>query len=72
MKSQLLTEALSIGLNATAMGLGVAIPTLAFYIFLNMTTKNIVDDMDVYALKIHHLLVARGKTQGQGMAGAVD
>jgi biopolymer transport protein ExbB len=72
MKSQLLTEALAIGLNATAFGLLIAIPTLAMYIFLNATTKKLIDDMDVYALKIHHLLVSRGKTQGQGMAGAVD
>jgi len=72
MKSQMLTAALAIGLNSTAYGLIVAIPTLAFYVFLNTTTKKLIDDMDVYALKIHYLPVARGKTQGQGMAQAVE
>jgi biopolymer transport protein ExbB len=61
MKSQLLTESLAIGLNATAFGLSVAIPTLAFFVFLNSATKKLVDDIDVYALKIQYLLIARGR-----------
>lgn len=61
MKQQLLTESLAIGLNATAFGLTVAIPTLAFYVFLNSATKRLIDDIDVYALKIQYLLIARGR-----------
>ncbi len=61
MKSQLLTQALAVGLNTTAFGLMVAIPTLAVYIFLNATTKRITDDIDRYAVKLQNLLVARGR-----------
>lgn len=61
MKSQLLTQSLAIGLNSTALGLLVAIPALALYMFLNSTTKKIVEDIDQYALKIQNLLVARSK-----------
>jgi biopolymer transport protein ExbB/TolQ len=63
MKSQMLTQALAIGLNTTAFGLIVAIPTLAIYIFLNNTTKKITDEIDRYSVKLQNLLVARGKGQ---------
>ena len=61
MKSQMLTQALAIGLNTTAFGLIVAIPTLAIFIFLNGTTKKITDEIDRYSVKLQNLLVARGK-----------
>lgn len=61
MKSQLLTQALAIGLNTTAFGLIVAIPTLAVYIFLSNTTKKITDEIERYSMKLQNLLVARGK-----------
>lgn len=61
MKSQMLTQALAIGLNTTAFGLIVAIPTLGIYIFLNATTKKITDEIDRYSVKLQNLLVARGK-----------
>jgi biopolymer transport protein ExbB len=61
MKSQLLTQALAVGLNTTAFGLMVAIPTLAVYIFLNSTTKKITDEIDRYSVKLQNLLVARGR-----------
>jgi len=61
MKSQLLTQSLAIGLNATALGLIVAIPSLGFFIYLQGATKKIIDELDQYSLKIQNLLVARGK-----------
>jgi biopolymer transport protein ExbB len=61
MKSQMLTQALAIGLNSTAMGLIVAIPALAIFMWLNGHLKRIVEDVDQYALKIQNLLVARSK-----------
>jgi biopolymer transport protein ExbB len=61
MKSQMLTQALAVGLNTTAFGLMVAIPTLAVYIFLNSTTKKITDEIDRYSVKLQNLLVARGR-----------
>ena len=61
MKSQLLTAALAIGLNTTAWGLLVAIPILGAFIFLSSTTKRITDEIERYSVKLHNLLVARGK-----------
>ncbi|MBN1959635.1 MAG: MotA/TolQ/ExbB proton channel family protein [Deltaproteobacteria bacterium] len=62
MKSQMLTAALAIGLNATALGLTVAIPALVLYMFLFSASKKIIEDIDQYSLKIQNLLVARGKS----------
>jgi biopolymer transport protein ExbB/TolQ len=59
MKSQLLTQALAIGLNATAFGLTVAIPALGLYMVLNGATKKIVEDVDEYSLKLEALLARR-------------
>ena len=72
MKSQLLTQALAIGLNTTAFGLMVAIPTLAIFIFLNTTTKKIIDEIDRYSVKLQNLLVARGKAGGATQAPAPE
>jgi biopolymer transport protein ExbB len=69
MKSQLLTQALSIGLNSTALGLIVAIPTLALYVYLSGLTQRIVDDIDLYGLKIQQLLIARNRTPSVAAAG---
>ncbi|HSI05889.1 MAG: MotA/TolQ/ExbB proton channel family protein [Myxococcota bacterium] len=61
MKSQLLTQSLAIGLNATALGLIVAIPALLFFVFLSTSSKKIIEDVDQYSLKIQNLLVARSR-----------
>lgn len=61
MKSQLLTAALAIGLNSTALGLIVAIPILSCFIFISGATKRISDDIEQYSVKLQNLLVARGK-----------
>lgn len=61
MKSQMLTQAISIAMNTTAFGLIVAIPLLAAYVFLSGTTKKILDEIDQYSVKLINLLVARGK-----------
>ncbi len=61
MKTQMLTQAISIAMNTTAFGLIVAIPTLACYVFLNNVTKKIIDEIDQYSVKLQNLLVSRGK-----------
>lgn len=61
MKTQMLTQAISIAMNTTAFGLIVAIPTLAAYVFLNNVTKKIIDEIDQYSVKLQNLLVSRGK-----------
>jgi biopolymer transport protein ExbB/TolQ len=59
MKSQLLTQALAIGLNTTAYGLLVAIPTLAAYAFLQGRTKKFLEDLELFTLKLQNLLIER-------------
>lgn len=61
MKSQMLTASIAIAMNTTAFGLIVAIPVLAAYVFLNNTTKKIIDEIDQYSVKLQNLLVSRGK-----------
>lgn len=61
MKSQMLTQAISIAMNTTAFGLVVAIPLLASFVFLSGTTKKILDEIDQYSVKLINLLVARGR-----------
>ncbi len=66
MKSQLLTKALAIGLNATAYGLLVAIPSLAGFLFLNAATRRIIEEVDLHSFKLQNMLTARGRgTLGQ-------
>ncbi len=73
MKSQMLTQALAIGLNSTAYGLIGAIPALALYMWLNNATKKIIEDIDQYALKLQNLLIARGKQPSlHQQAGAAE
>ncbi len=68
-KSQLLMAAIAIAMNTTAMGLIVAIPSLAAYAFLNSASKRILDEVDQYSVKLMNLLVARGKSRVQDPAG---
>ncbi len=61
MKSQMLTKALSIGLNATAFGLLVAIPSLAAFLALNGATRGIMEAIDLHSFKLQNMLTARGR-----------
>ncbi|MBC7794657.1 MAG: MotA/TolQ/ExbB proton channel family protein [Clostridia bacterium] len=63
MKSQLLTKSLAIGLNATAFGLLVAIPSLAGFLFLNSATRRIMEEIDLHSFKLQNMLTARGRGQ---------
>ncbi len=60
-KQAKLITAISVALNTTAFGLMVAIPLLLIYVFLNNTTKRIIDEIDQYSVKLQNLLVSRGK-----------
>lgn len=58
-KSVLMTKAISVAMNTTAFGLIVAIPVTVVYLLLMGTTKKIMDDMDVYSLKLESTLKNR-------------
>lgn len=60
-KSALLASAIAIAMNTTAFGLMVAIPTLFIHMILAGVTKKIIDEIDMYSVKLENLLVARGK-----------
>jgi biopolymer transport protein ExbB len=61
MKSQMLTRALAIGLNATAFGLIVAIPSLAAFLMLNSAVRKIMEEIDLHSFKLQNMLTARGR-----------
>lgn len=60
-KSALLTSAIAVAMNTTAFGLIIAIPVTMVFMLLSGTTKKIMDDMDVYSLKLENLLRNRKK-----------
>lgn len=60
-KSVLLTKAIAVAMNTTAFGLIVAIPITLVYLMLSGTTKKILEDIDVFSLKLESALRARKK-----------
>jgi biopolymer transport protein ExbB/TolQ len=60
-KAALLTKSIAVAMNTTAFGLMVAIPSTIVYLYLAGATKKIVDEMDVYSLKLENALKARNK-----------
>lgn len=60
-KSALLTKSIAVAMNTTAFGLLVAIPTSIVLLLLMGATKKILDDLDLYSLKLENLLKARRK-----------
>lgn len=55
-----LGAAISKAMLTTAFGLIVAIPVMAFHVFLSGVTKKIIDEIDLYGTKLQNLLTARG------------
>lgn len=54
-----LGNAISKAMLTTAFGLIVAIPVMAFHVFLTGVTKKIIDEIDLYSTKLQNLLSAR-------------
>lgn len=63
-KSALLTKYISVAMGTTAFGLMVAIPAIFIHMMLSGTTKKIVDEIDMYSVKLENLLITRGKSGG--------
>jgi len=68
-RSQLLTKAISVAMNTTAFGLMVAIPALFLHMLLSGVTKKIIDEIDMYSVKLENLLITRGKSGTTGGEG---
>lgn len=59
-KQALLADGISVAMNATAMGLAVAIPTMVAYAFLNTKQGNIFSEIDVATQRLTDFLRSRG------------
>lgn len=59
-KQTLLADGISVAMNATALGLIVAIPVMVAYAFLNTRQTRLFSDIDVCAQKVTDALRSRG------------
>ena len=46
-------------MNTTAFGLIVAIPCMICHLILSGVTKKIIDEIDLYSVKLENLLISR-------------
>jgi biopolymer transport protein ExbB len=60
-RQEMLSKGIALAMNTTAFGLIVAIPTLIAHLILAGMTKKILDEIDMYSVKLENLLVTRGK-----------
>jgi biopolymer transport protein ExbB len=67
-RQRMLSRGIAMAMNTTAFGLVVAIPTLVAHLILSGMTKKILDEIDMYSVKLENLLVTRGK----GGSGPVE
>ncbi|MGH7818339.1 MAG: MotA/TolQ/ExbB proton channel family protein [Candidatus Binatia bacterium] len=58
-RAEMLASGIALALNATFMGLAIAIPSLLAYSFLQSKATKLIDEIDEYSLKTFHLLRAR-------------
>lgn len=69
-KAELLSAAIAVGMNATAFGLGSAIPLMMVYSFLQTKTNAVVDHLEMAGVKFLNLLDTvnkGGQKGGQGV-----
>ena len=55
-RAEALSRGIGLALNATFLGLAIAIPSLLVYSFLQSKATRLVDEIDEYSLKAFHLL----------------
>ncbi len=67
-RQEALGRNIALAMNTTAFGLIVAIPCMAAHIFLSGVTKKIIDEIDLYSVKLENLLIARLSGAGQQQA----
>lgn len=60
-KAELLSAAIAVGMNATAFGLGSAIPLMLLYSVLQSKTTSLVDHLEMAAVKFLNLLHTANK-----------
>jgi biopolymer transport protein ExbB/TolQ len=62
-KAELLSSSISVAMNTTAFGLIVAIPLLLVYSVLQSKTTQIVDSLEMAAVKFLNMVTERTKTE---------
>lgn len=60
-RASLITGAIAVAMNTTAFGLLVAVPTLFVHLLLAGVCRKVVAEIDLYAVRLENMLVARGK-----------
>ncbi len=60
-RQQMLSKGIALAMNTTAFGLIVAIPTMVAHLVLSGVTKRILDEIDLYSVKLENMLVTRNK-----------
>lgn len=65
-RQKALGKNISLAMNTTAFGLIVAIPCMLAHVFLSGVTKKIIDDIDLYSVKLENLLISRTKPGDRG------
>ena len=58
-RAEMLSQGIALALNATFLGLVIAIPALLVYSFLQSKATKLIDEIDEYSLKAFHLLRPR-------------
>jgi biopolymer transport protein ExbB/TolQ len=59
-------------MNMTVFGLIVAIPCMMAYILLSGVTKKIIEEIDLYSVKLQNLLITRLRSGAAGVATERD
>ena len=60
-RQKVLGQKISLAMNTTAFGLIVAIPCMGAHVILTGVTKKIIDEIDLYSVKLENLLVSRNR-----------
>ncbi len=71
-KAAILSQGISEAMNCTAFGLGVAIPSLAIYSFLQGRTQSMVDDINESAVGVLNLIVANKDKMKMSVGAAAE
>lgn len=58
-RQEALGKNISLAMHTTAFGLIVAIPCMIFHVLLSGVTKKIIDEIDLYSVKLENLLISR-------------
>ncbi|MGM0574830.1 MAG: MotA/TolQ/ExbB proton channel family protein [Myxococcota bacterium] len=65
-RQEALGKNISLAMNTTAFGLIVAIPCMLAHVVLSGVTKKIIDEIDLYSVKLENLLISRHKPSDRG------